>query len=424
MSGSSSDPVQSGFTLPVQVVRASGVTAWLAEDHAVPVVSLAFSVPGGASLDPAGSGGAASLAAQLLTEGAGDLEAAAFQEALRDAAISLSFSADRDEFSGSLRCLRDALPETVRLARLAITAPRFDAPAVERVRARALAGARQQLEGPRGRAGLAFWAAALPGPFGRPSGGTPESIAALTADPLRAVPARQFRRGGLCVAAAGAITADELSALLAALFGGWPEGAPEGLPAVPAFAARGVTVVPVESPQSSALFGQPGLTTDDPDWEASGVVLRVLSGGGFSSRLMNAVRVRRGLAYGISAGMEPVMRRGLIIGAVATQNARVGETLAVLREEWARMAAEGPTEEERADAIAFLTGSQPLSFTSTRQVAGILLALQRNDRPLDWLAERPRRLAALSRERLAAVAARLLRPDDLAVVVAGKPVDL
>ncbi|WP_376100267.1 M16 family metallopeptidase [Roseomonas sp. CCTCC AB2023176] len=257
-----------------------------------------------------------------------------------------------------------------------------------------------------------------------PPGGSPESLAGLTAEALRALPARQFRRGGLCVAASGAITADELSALLGALFGGWPEGAPDGLPPVPGFGARGVTVIPVESPQSSALFGQPGLTTDDPDWEAAGVVLRVLAGGGFSSRLMDAVRVRRGLAYGISAGMEPVMRRGLIIGSVATQNARVGETLAVLREEWARMAADGPTEEERADAIAFLTGSQPLSFTSTRQVASILLALQRNERPLDWLEKRPARLAALSRERLAAVSARLLRPDDLAVVVAGRPVGL
>ncbi len=425
MPGPASSPGPgSGFTLPVQVVRAAGVTAWLAEDHAVPVVSLAFSIPGGAALDPAGAEGAASLAAALLTEGAGDLEAAAFQEAMRDAAISLSFSADRDEFGGSMRCLRDALPEAVRLARLALTVPRFDAPAVERVRARAVAGARQALEGPRGRVGRAFWAAALPGPYGRPPGGTAETIAALTVEALRGAPRRQFRRAGLCVAASGAISADELAALLGALFGDWPDTAPEGLPEVPAFAARGVQVVPVESPQSSVLFGQPGLTVDDPDWEAAGVVLRVLAGGGFTSRLMDAVRVRRGLAYGISAGMEPVMRRGLVIGAVATQNERVGETLAVLREEWTRMAEGGPTEAERADAMAYLTGSQPLSFTSTRSVANILLALQRNGRPLDWLANRPARLAALSRDRLATVAARLLRPEELAVVVAGKPVGL
>jgi zinc protease len=422
MSGSSTIP--SGFTLPVQVVESAGVTAWLAEDHAVPVVSLAFSIHGGAALDPEGRGGATALTAALLTEGAGDLPAAAFQEAVRDAAISLFFSADRDEFEGGFRCLAEALPEATRLARLALSAPRFDVPDVERVRARNIAGARQALEGPRGQAGRAFWAAALPGPYGRPPGGTPESLAVLPVEALRDVPGRQFRRGGLLVAVSGAITAAQLRDVLAELFGDWPEDEPPALPALPAFAARGVQVVPMESPQSSALFGQAGIAVSDPDWEAAGVVLRVLAGGGFSSRLMDAVRVQRGLAYGIAAGLDPVAGQGLIVGSVATENARMAETLSVLRAEWARMAVEGPREAERDDAIAYLTGSQPLSFTSTRQVAGILLALRRNGRPLDWLSNRPARLAALSRERLAAVAAKLLRPDDLAVVVAGKPAGL
>ena len=416
-----SGTVPSGFTLPVQVVESAGVTAWLAEDHAVPVVSLAFSIPGAAALDPEGREGAGALAAALLTEGAGDLSANAFQEAMRDTAISFNFSADRDEFSGNFRCLSDALPDATRLARLALSAPRMEAQDIERVRARAIAGARQALENPRGQAGRAFWAAALPGPFGRPPGGTAESLATLPGDLLKAVPGRQFRRGGLLVAASGAITAGQLRDVLAAIFGDWPTDAPAGLPTVPPFAARGVQVLAMDSPQSAAVFGQPGLAVDDPDWEAAGVVMRVLAGGGFSSRLMNAVRVERGLAYGIGAGPEPVAGRSIIIGSVATENARMAETLSVLRGEWARMAASGPTEAEREEAIAYLTGSQPLSFTSTRQVANILLALRRNNRPLDWLANRPARLAALSRERLAQVSARLLQPDALAVTVAGKP---
>ncbi|WP_424135418.1 M16 family metallopeptidase [Roseomonas chloroacetimidivorans] len=415
------ETIPSGFTLPVQVVESAGVTAWLAEDHAVPVISLAFSVPGGAALDPEGREGAGALAAALLTEGAGELDASAFQEAVRDAAISFSFSADRDEFSGSFRCLTEALPEATRLARLALREPRMEAPDIERVRARAIAGARQALENPRGQASRAFWAAALPGPFGRSPGGTAESLATVPGDLLKRIPGRQFHRGGLMVAASGAITADQLREVLAELFGDWPEGAPEGLPSLPPFSARGVQVVTFDSPQSSAVFGQPGLAVDDPDWEAAGVVLRILCGGGFSSRLMNAVRVERGLAYGIGAGPEPIVGQSIIIGSVATENARMGETLSVLRSEWARMAASGPTEAEREEAIAYLTGSQPLSFTSTRQIAGIMLALRRNNRPLDWLAKRPARLAALSREKLVAVAARVLRPDELAVTVAGKP---
>ncbi|MCR0982960.1 M16 family metallopeptidase [Roseomonas populi] len=418
------DKVPSGFTLPVQVVESAGVTGWLAEDHSVPVVSLAFSIPGGAALDPAGQEGAVALAAALLTEGAGELDANAFQEAMRDNAISFNFSADRDEFSGSFRCLSDALPEATRLARLALTKPRMEAQDVERVRARAIAGARQALENPRGQAGRAFWAAALPGAYGHPPGGTAETIATLPADALRGVPARQLRKGGLLVAASGAITADGLRGVMSALFGDWPAEEPAGIPRIPPFSATGVAVLPMESPQSAAVFGHQGLAVDDPDWEAAGVVMRVLAGGGFSSRLMQAVRVERGLAYGIGAGPEPVAGRSLIVGAVATENARMAETLSVLRGEWAKMAASGPTAAEREEAIAYLTGSQPLSFTSTRQVANILLALRRNNRPLDWLANRPARLEALTRERLTAVAARILLPDSLAVVVAGRPVGL
>ncbi|MBD0271887.1 MAG: insulinase family protein [Acetobacteraceae bacterium] len=102
----------------------------------------------------------------------------------------------------------------------------------------------------------------------------------------------------------------------------------------------------------------------------------------------------------------------------------MAETLAVTREEWARMAAEGPTEEEMADAVAYLTGSLPLQFTDSRRVADALLTLRQNDRPPDWLAGRPARLAALGRERVAAVAKRLLAPAELSVVVAGQPVGL
>lgn len=419
MSGSSS------FSLPIQPVEAGGVTAWLVEDHAVPVVSLAWSWAGGAALDPAGQEGTAAMAASLLTEGAGPLRATEFGDALRDAAISLNFGADRDHFEGGFRALVDALPEAVRLARLAMAEPRLDPDAVERVRARAAANARRVLETPRGQAGRGFWARAFPEhPAGRPSSGTAESIAAVPAEALRAALGRQMRHDGLLVCAAGAITPEGLRAVLAQLFAGLPAGSPPEPPPLPAFRAFGQAVVEVASPQSAVVFGQEGLAAADPDWEAAQVVLRILAGGGFASRLMHSVREQRGLAYGIGGGLDVMFRRGIVVGSVATENARVAETLAVTREEWARMAKDGPTEAERADAVAYMTGSLPLQFTDSRRVADSLLTLRQNDRPADWLGGRAARLQALSTERLAKVAARLLQPEALAVVVAGQPVGL
>ena len=414
-----------GFSLPIRVIEAGGVSAWLVEDHAVPVVSVSWAWRGGAALDPAGQEGAAVMGAALLTEGTGPLDATAFADALRDQAIGLSFSADRDGFEGGFRALLPALPEAVRLSSLAMAEPRLDEEAVARVRARAVAAARRTLETPRGQAARTFWAEAFPDhPAGRPSGGTAESLSALPVDAIREGLKRQVRRDGLLVAASGAITEGELAALLPQLFAELPAGEPPAAPPLPAFRRFGQRVVPVDANQSSVLFGQAGLAAEDPDWEAAQVMLRILAGGGFSSRLMQSVREKRGLAYGIGAALDTMFRRAVIVGSVATENARVAETLAVTREEWARMAAEGPTEEEMADAVAYLTGSLPLQFTDSRRVADALLALRQNDRPPDWLAGRPARLAALGRERVAAVAKRLLVPAELSVVVAGQPVGL
>jgi zinc protease len=411
----------SGFTLPI--VEAGG--AWLAEERSVPVVSIAWSWPGGAALDPPGQEGRAALMAGLLTEGAGDLDANAFADALRDEAIELRFSADRDSFEGSLRALLPALPEAIRLARLAMTAPRFDAAAVQRLRARAIASARQNAETPRGQASRAFWEAAFPShPMGRLAAGSAESLAAIPASGYAEAHAAQLRRGGVLAAASGAISRDELAAATAALFGALPEGAPPAIAPPGAPLPLGTRTVPVAVPQSQVIFGQAAIAVADPDWEALQVVLRILGGGGFSSRLMEAVRVQRGLTYGIGVGLDASFGQGMVVGSVATENARVAETLAVLRDEWRRMGETGPTAAELADAVAFLIGSQPLQFTDTRRIAGTLLAMQRNNRPRDWLAERPARLAALNVERTARVARRVLDPATLSVVVAGQPVGL
>jgi zinc protease len=413
------------FRLPIQRVAANGLTAWLVEDHSVPVVSLSWSWSGGAALDAPGREGTASLATALLTEGAGDMPAAAFTDALRDAGIGLSLSAGRDDVDGGFRCLIDALPEAERLARLAMTAPRLDQSAVERLRARAIAGARQALETPRGQAGRAFWAAAYPThTAGRPSGGTAESLAAISAEDLRGLLGQQLRREGLTIAAAGAIKPEALAALMYRLFSGLPAGAPTTPATLPGFTNFGHRVIGMDSPQSQAIFGHEGIGARDQDFEAAQVMLRIFGGGGFSSRLTESVRVRRGLTYGIGLGLDTSFGGGVLVGSVASDNGKIAEALSVTRDEWARMAADGPNDAEMAEAIAFLTGSLALQFTDSRRIANTLLAMQRNGRAIDWLDGRDGRLRAITRDDAARVARRLLKPDALSVTVAGRPVGL
>ena len=172
------------------------------------------------------------------------------------------------------------------------------------------------------------------------------------------------------------------------------------------------------------LFAQDGPPPTDPDWEAFQVAIRILSGGDFSSRLTRRVREERGLTYGIGAGLDPLFGRSIVVGSVATENANVGEVWNLIRTAWTEMAEAGPTAEEVANAVAFLSGSLPLQFTDSRRTASLLLGLRQVGRTPEWLAGRPARLAALTRDGVAAACRRLLRPDGLALAVAGQPAGL
>ncbi len=413
-----------GWSVPVQVVRSpSGIEAWLIEDHTVPVVSLAFAFAGGAALDPPGQEGRATLLAALLTQGAGPHDTAAFASLLRERGVSLSFEAEREGLKGSLRTLAEEAEFASDMLALALAEPRFDAAAMERARAQRLITLRREAEQPPTIAARRWWAEAYAGhPFARPAGGTEDGVKAVDRDSLRAAREEQMRRGSLVVAAAGAIDSEALGRLVDRAFAAsLADGLAPAVPDVPAPRQFGLTVVERDAPQAAGVFGHGAIAPEDPAWEAAQIANWILGGGGFSARLMAEIREKRGLTYGIGTSLLPFRGRGLVLGSVSTDNARFGETLAVLREEWRKMAAEGPTADEVAAGKAFLTGSFPLGFTSTAQIASTLVGLRQLGRAPDWLSGRLARLAAVTVDEAREVARRLFDPVALSVVVAGRP---
>ena len=121
-----------GASISIQeVVGASGVRAWLVEDHSIPVVTLRFALPGGAALDPPGKGGTAAMAASLLDEGAGPYDTVIYHQLLGDLAGELHFSIGHDTFGGGLRMLKRNLMESAELLRLALTEPHLTPEAID-----------------------------------------------------------------------------------------------------------------------------------------------------------------------------------------------------------------------------------------------------------------------------------------------------
>jgi len=409
-----------------RVAGASGVEAWLVEDHSIPIVTLSFAFPGGAALDPAGKEGTASMAAALFDEGAGDYDSTAYHRRLDELAGQLEFGAGQDELAGSLRMLKRNLTATADLLRVALAEPRFAEDAVERIRAETIAMLARQARNPRSLAGRLWMRDAFEDhPYGKDSAGTAASVAAITRGDLADFVARHVNKKGLVVGAVGDITPAELSALLDRVFGGLPAGDAEAEIAEASPGDAGALVVrrtPVS--QSVVSFGQVGPKRDDPDWYAAYVVNDIIGGGGFRGRLMKEIREKRGLAYGVSTALAPYRHAGLILGSIATENSRVAESIALIRAEWQRMRDDGPSEAELRDAKAYLAGSFPLSLDSTRRIAEVLVQMQTDKLGIDYLDRRAGLIEGVTLDEARAVARRLYEPARLSFAVVGDPAGL
>lgn len=147
----------------------------------------------------------------------------------------------------------------------------------------------------------------------------------------------------------------------------------------------------------------------------------VLGGGTFTSRLMEEVRIKRGLSYGVSSSLQPMEHSALLMAGGSTVNAKAAETLGVIKDVWARIQRDGITAEELADAKTFLTGSFPLQFSSTGAISAVVLQVRRDDLGIDYLTRRDGLINAVTLEDVNRVARRLLDAGKLTTVVVGQP---
>ncbi len=408
----------------VQKVRSpGGLEAWLVEDYAVPLVACDFVFKGGASQDDPGKTGTASMLASLLDEGAGPLDSEAFHRALDDKAIEISFGAERDGFSGRLKTLSRNVEPAFELLRLAVCEPRLDPDAIDRVRGQLIASLKRESKDPDAVAGRAWREAAFPNhPYGLPVRGTLESLPNITRGGLVSAYESSMARADLKIAVVGAINAQDLGRMLDATFGGLP--AHNALkPVADAAVAHGGRphVVDLDIPQSTIRFGLDGVPRKDPDHMAAVVVNHILGGGIFSARLFREVREKRGLAYSVYSQLSNFDHACIFGGGTSTKNERATESLSVIEDEIAKLAADGPTEEELVKARKFLTGSYALRFDTSLKIASQLVHLQTEGFDLSYLDERNAMIDAVTMEDARRTAKRIFGAGPLLVTMVGRP---
>lgn len=410
--------------MDIQSVRSpGGIEAWLVEEHGLPIISIEAGFDGGARLDPDGKAGLALLVSTLMNEGAGDYDSTAFAQKMQDKAISFGGSADIDAFYLSLTTLTANKADAFELMRLAVASPRFDQEAIDRMKAQMFASQKEADEDPSSIAGNTRSERAFPGhPYGRRVEGTAESLAAVTRDDIVDFMRSRLGRDRLKVVVVGDISAAELGPLLDTLFAAIPATRAATDPGEAAMQNGGkLEIVDHDIPQSVVVFGAPGLKMTDPDYRAAQVMNYVMGGGGFASRMMKEVRVKRGLAYGIYTGLAGYRFADTLTGTVGTDNARVKETIDITKAEIVKMRDGGVTDEELADAKAYLTGSYALGFDSNAKIADRLLGLYLAGFDTGYVNRRNSEIEAVTKDQVTAVAKRLLNPDAFYWVVVGKP---
>ncbi|BBK39703.1 peptidase M16 [Allostella sp. ATCC 35155] len=409
-----------------RVVSPGGIEAWFLPDRSLPILAITLAFPGGTAQDRKGKEGETDLTAQVMTEGAGDLDAEAFRARLEDLATNLSISAGRDAVTVSFRTLTRYREEALGLLRLALVQPRLAADALERARERQLSAIARAATSPGEIARDLWWRTAFADhAYGHTGDGTPASIAGIGPEDLRTVWRSQITRADVKIGVVGDIAADQLAPLLDALLGALPaKGDLTAVPEVSASSGGDVLVVRRQQSQSVVVFGGPGLRRSDPDFETAHLVNYILGGGGFSARLMREVREKAGLAYSVSTGLGTLEATGVVQGSVGTANAAVARSIAMIRSEFGRMASEGPTAAELENAKRSVIDSFALNLDSTGRIAGFLVNLQRDGLGIDYLKTRAERFLRVTLADAKRVAGRVFDPDRLLFVAVGEPENL
>jgi zinc protease len=409
-------------TVITEVKVFDGNKAWLVEEHSIPFVTLEIRFKGGATLDRVGKRGSVYFMSALLNEGADDLDASAFAKEMERLAVELDFNVYQDSLSISFKFLTENKSASINLLKKALTKPRFEEEPFERVRDQILSILKSNAKDPRKIASKVFFENVFGShPYGSMKDGNLESILSLSREDILNAYEDTFNRNQIFISAVGDIKPNELRDLVNEVIEKIPTHSNKVIDQATYKFPEGNTVIDFDTPQSVTIFGHDGIKRTDKDFFSAYVLTHILGGSGFGSRLMTELREKNGLTYGVSAYLASWEKADLILGQFASSNNTVMEAIGIVRKEWAALADRGVTADELQDAKTFLTGAYPLRFDGNSRIARILVGMQTQGLPMDYIYTRNAKVNAVTMEDIRRVSARILKEENLYFVIVGRP---
>lgn len=416
--------------IPIENWTAStGAKVFFVPSPSIPMLDVNVDFDAGSRYDPPGKAGLATLTAALLDKGAGAQDG---QPARNEAQIADAFADTGADFGGSaggdrsgvgLRTLT-AEPErdqSIRLASQLIKAPTYPDAVITREKARLVAAIREADTRPGTIADKTLSKTIYVNhPYGVTA--TPASVESITRDDIVKFWRDNYSASRAVVTLIGAIDRKQAEAIAEDLTRGLPAGvAAPRLPDVQMKIAASEQRIPHPAQQASVAIGAPSIARGDPDYFALLVGNYVLGGGGFSSRLTDEVREKRGLTYGVDSYFAPAKQPGPFGITLQTKKENTNEALALVRQVVAKFVAEGPTDAELRAAKDNLVNGFPLRIDSNRKLLTNVANIGWYGLPLDYLDTWTAQIAKVTRDQVRTAFQRHVHPEGLATVVVGGP---
>lgn len=406
-----------------QFTTPGGASVWLVSEPSIPILSLQMAWKGGEAADPDGLEGLGDAVGYNMNEGAGDLDSLAFQTRMEELNMSFGCEVSGDWTSCSASMLTDNDEDAMSLIATAFADPRFDEGPFERFRREQQVGLKTRETSPGFLAWRAQSQALYPDhPYARMK--TEESVAALTPELAKEQMRKLMVKDRLLVTAVGAVTPEELAPMIDEVIAGLPETSelPETADIVlPELEPADPIVVDLPQPQTLVQFTGPAMKRDDPDFFTAYVLNYTYGGGGFESRLMQTLRVEQGLTYGIYTGINAGEHIQTWSGSGQTKNESAGDFIKGIKIEMQDFVDNGVTEEELADAKAYLTGSYPLGFDSNAKIAGQMMGVRQDELGIGYFDSRNDMVRAVTLEDVDRVAREYLDPSSYLFIAVGEP---
>jgi zinc protease len=402
----------------VQSRLANGAQLLVSEQRNLPLVVIGIMVDAGSRWDPAGRAGVANLTADLLTEGTRTRSAATIKEEIDALGGSLGVDADADYAVLQLRVLKSDMALGVALLSDILLHPALAEAELARRKEAVLAQIRAERDDPTHVAQLAFQEALFAGgPYGHPVEGTEASVKTISRVDVRDFYARYYRPAGATIVVVGDVDAAEAQAVFGDALASWSGAAVPPAGSTTPTAAASQVRIDKEVTQAGIVLGHRGVARSNPDYEVISVMNYILGGGGFSSRLMDNIRTKGGLAYSVTSFFSVSKEVGSFEIVMQTKNASVADAVSRARAEMQRLRDGGVTDAEVDEAKRYLTGTFALRLDSMSEIARFIGQVIAFDLGLDYADRYIARINGVSTADVQRVAQLYLHPEELTEVI-------